>query len=173
VGNLEPRKNLHNLLIALEHLDEAGIKARLRLVGPHGWRNRSVLELIRSDRLRERVEVVGYVSDEDLRNEYRRCRAFVYPSVYEGFGIPVLEALAESCMVVTSRGTVMQEVAGPAAAYFDPHDPSDIAASLAQLYSPKFDVNTYLQHAKAVLALYSWEQSALRQLDAFRMAAIT
>ena len=115
VATLEPRKNLRRVA---EAAAQAGVE--LRVVGARGWGG---------------VETpgwVGEVSDEELAALYRGARALVFPSLYEGFGIPVLEAMACGVPVVTSRGGATEEVAGGAAVLVDPHDVGSIAAGIAE-----------------------------------------
>lgn len=170
VGNLEPRKNISGLLDALEILLGRGACPTLRMVGPPGWRNRRLLNRITAGPLHAAIELRGYLTDGQLADEYARCRALVFPSFYEGFGLPVLEALAHGCMVLTSRSTVMQEVAGPAALYFDPRDPADIAEKIARIYTAGFDDDLYLRHAPEIVTKYTWERSAQRLLEVFELA---
>jgi glycosyltransferase involved in cell wall biosynthesis len=99
--------------------------------------------------------------------QYLFCKSYVYPSLYEGFGLPVLEALCCDCLVMTSHGTVMQEIAGECALYFDPYDPKDIARIIECVFSESFDRNIYLKNKKSVLQKYSWEKSAHSLLSAF------
>lgn len=130
VGTQEPRKNLHGTLRAYrllaERLDAAPL---LALVGGKGW---GVDEATLAGDER-RVYRLGYVPDADLAALYAGCAAFVYPSLYEGWGLPVAEALALGAPVVTSSLSSLPEVAGDAALLVDPHSPEEIAAGLERV----------------------------------------
>ena len=142
VATLEPRKNLARVVEAARL---AGIE--LRVVGARGWGG---------------VEVpgwVGEIADAALAELYRGARCVVYPSLYEGFGLPVLEAMASGTPAVTSRGTAMEEVAGGAAVLVDPHDATAIAEGIAEaeVRSPEL-VPLGLARASA----FTWERAADR-----------
>ncbi len=171
-GNLEPRKNLVNLIKALIILNQRGLKIQLHLAGPHGWKNRELHEMMNKPEVKQQISYLGYLSEEDLKTEYLTCRALVYPSIYEGFGLPVLEALCLDCLVLTSHKTVMEEIAKGAAIYFDPNDAEDIAAAIQRIYDPKFDRAEFLGARRGVmLQAYSWRNTAMKLLDVFTETA--
>jgi glycosyltransferase involved in cell wall biosynthesis len=170
-GNNEPRKNLLNLIKALELAHDDGLIIPLHLAGPAGWKNKDMADYIRNSRICSQITFLGYCSDAELKHQYLSCKAFVYPSLYEGFGLPVLEALCLDCLVVTSKNTVMEEIAGKSALYFNPVDPADIAALLKTIYAPAFTRNTYLHHKNNILQNYSWELAAKKILQTLENAA--
>lgn len=159
-GNSEPRKNLILLIKSLELLFDKGIIVPLHIAGPDGWKNREFVHYCQKSRIRNQIKHIGYCFDETLVKEYISCKAFIYPSLYEGFGLPVLEALCCDCLVLTSRGTVMQEIAGDCALYFDPYDQKDIARTIECVYSEQFDRKKILRNKNHVLKKYSWKRSA-------------
>ncbi|NLE62880.1 MAG: glycosyltransferase family 4 protein [Bacteroidales bacterium] len=162
-GNLEPRKNLKNLLRALEILKDKDINIKLHIAGTTGWNNSEFFKNLEQSKIFKNIRFLGYVSEEELKKQYFLCKATVYPSIYEGFGIPILEALSVGSVILTSRDTVMQEIAGKTAVYFDPYDPNNIAEKI------EFVLNNYqevkkniLQNSAKVLNNYSWEKSAYK-----------
>jgi glycosyltransferase involved in cell wall biosynthesis len=160
-GNLEPRKNLVNLVRSLEVLKKRGLRIELRLAGPRGWKNRKLFDLLEHSSVRDQITCLGYLDERDLKSEYLRCKAFVYPSIYEGFGIPILEALCLDCLVLTSRGTVMEEIAGGAATYFDPRRVEEIVTAIEAVYAGGVGRSASQQESRArVLEAYSWPKAA-------------
>lgn len=167
VGNIEPRKNLSNLVKALEILYDKGFNVPLHLVGPRGWKNSELHTYIANSLIKKNIHFKGYLPEDDLKNEYLTCKALIYPSLYEGFGLPILEALCMDCLVLTSKETVMEEIAKNCAIYFDPNNPNDIAKAIKKIYLPDFDRSYYLKNNKKVLDNYSWNKSAQKLLDLF------
>lgn len=155
VGTLEPRKNLARTIAAAQRL---GVE--LRVAGARGWGGVEA----RGDGVRWE----GEVGDEQLARLYRGALCVVYPSLYEGFGIPVLEAMACGAPVVTSRGGATDEVAGGAAVLVDPHDVSSIAAGIEQAIARRDELRAAgLRRASA----YSWDASARLLVQAYEDAA--
>lgn len=165
-GNMEPRKNLTRLIRALEIVNASGIEIDLHICGPRGWKNSDLRKQMESSPIRDRVKRLGYLSEEDLLNQYLTCKAVVYPSLYEGFGMPVLEALMLDTPVLTSKGTVMEEIAGRSALYFDPDSVESIAGALIDfLRTGAAGVNTDVD--KERLSKYSWRRAAEDLLGVF------
>jgi glycosyltransferase involved in cell wall biosynthesis len=151
VGTLEPRKNLGAAQQAARRL---GVE--LRVVGAQGWGGVKVNGWL------------GRVSDEELAALYRGARCLVYPSLYEGFGIPVLEAMACGTPVVTSAGGATEEVAGGAAVLVDPHDPDAIAAGIEEAWSRRDDLRARgLERA----GQFSWKRVAAETRAVYEEAA--
>ena len=140
-GTREPRKNLLGLLrafaIVIEEHDDAG-DLDLVLVGPAGWGDDAAERELLA-RLGDRVHVTGRLDDDELAAAYSGARAFVFPSIWEGFGLPVLEAMAYGAPVVTSSGTCMAEVTGDVGLLADPASPREIADRLAEAVGPAHD----------------------------------
>lgn len=161
-GSVEPRKNLNRLIKALEIVNASGFELDLHICGPVGWKNADFRKLIDSSPIKNRVTHLGYLSDADLLSQYLKCKALIYPSIYEGFGIPILEALNLDTPVLTSKGTVMEEIAGESAMYFDPYDVDSIAAVII-----KFLKTGGVPVDHNGLKRYNWERSAKQLLEVF------
>jgi len=155
VGTLEPRKNLARLAEATRRL---GVE--LRVAGAPGWGRVEVGG--------DAVRSLGRVSDEELARLYRGARCLAYPSLYEGFGIPIVEAMASGTPVVTSRGGATEEVAGGAAVLVDPLDSASIAAGIEEAVARREElVPAGLARARE----FSWDETARRTADVYREAA--
>lgn len=134
VGTLEPRKNVAKLVRAFHKFQATGLgEHELILAGGVGWKAEGALAAIRHQAGQNRVRHLGYVPDKDLPALYQAAFALVYPSLYEGFGLPVLEALACGLPVITSRASSMAEIGGESALYVDPKDENEIAAAMTRL----------------------------------------
>ena len=160
-GTIEPRKNLKNLVAAFAELDD---ECALVLVGPRGW-NEDLDEVIAP--VRERVKALGFVPDADLGPLYAGADAFCYPSLLEGFGFPVLEAMAQGTPVVTSAGTSTEELARGAGVLVDPRDPDAIAAGLRSILDDPGYAEELAAAGSARAAEYPWSRTAELLLDAY------
>lgn len=161
VGTMEPRKNLKRLVRAIAHLRQRDCAVRLVLAGPNGWLiNGSLEKEIETLNLQDAVQSLGYVPQEDLPGIYSLATVFAFPSLYEGFGLPPLEAMACGTPVLTSRGTAMAEICGEAACLVDPHQEEAIADGLFCLLTEP-ERRDYLRQCGLVRAQqYSWERTA-------------
>lgn len=157
VGKLEPRKNIARLISAFQKANINNIS--LLIVGPKGWDTTSHnLAYIIPDT----VHFLGYVPDADLYALYAGAQFFIYPSLYEGFGYPVVEAMSVGCPVATSNTSSMKEIANQSALLFDPQNESEIGNAMAKLASSKEDRN-YFSKKGAVRALDFSEQQFYEQ----------
>ncbi|MDY0223517.1 MAG: glycosyltransferase family 1 protein [Desulfobacterium sp.] len=168
VSSLEPRKNIDLLIRALEKTD-ADIP--LVLVGWQGWGEKLWLEKIRQTGLKNRVVLLGHVPDRDLRAIYNLAQALVYPSLYEGFGLPIVEAMACGCPVICSNAASMPEVAGKAAILIDPSRSDDLALAIDTLVHDSSCRSDLVKEGFRQAAGFTWEQTAGQTLDLFRVVA--
>lgn len=163
VGTLQPRKNLETLLRAYAHLLSKGTlppEARLVLAGRPGWMSEGILRLARSEALREQVILPGYVAPEDLPALLSGALAFVLPSWSEGFGLPLLEAMACGAPIICSNAASLPEVAGDAALLFDPADMAALAQAMQRLAYDEALRDDLKQRGMARLQAFSWERCA-------------
>ena len=164
VGTLEPRKNLPLLLQALAR---SKTRVPLILAGWQGWGGPDWESDLERLKLRERVVCTGYVDEEALACLYSGAAAFVYPSWYEGFGLPVLEAMACGCPVICSNTSSLPEVAGDAAILIDPRDAEGLANALDTVLDDSALQQSLAQLGLKKAAEFSWENTALRTLEVF------
>jgi len=155
VGTLEPRKNLNRLIEAFTLLNQKNLK--LAIVGKFGWGEKT--------KPVAGVKLLGFVPDTDLAGLYSSAKAFVYPSLYEGFGLPVLEALSCGCPVVTSDVSSLPEVAGKAAVYVNPKSVENIGKGIKEAFKQAGSLRLAgLTQAKK----FSWEKTARETLKVYR-----
>jgi glycosyltransferase involved in cell wall biosynthesis len=173
VGDLQPRKNQIGLIRAFARLVRSfpQIKHTLVLVGKETWFAERVREAARTSGVGDRIKFIGFVSDPQLLQFYNACDLFVFPSFYEGFGLPALEAMACGRAVVCSNTSALPEVVDGAAILFDPYAQDEIVRALADLLlDPELRARMErlgLQRA----AHFSWQKTAERTLDVFREVA--
>jgi glycosyltransferase involved in cell wall biosynthesis len=173
VGDLQPRKNQIGLIRAFAKLVRAfpQLKHTLVLAGKETWFAERVREAARASGAGDRIKFIGFVSDADLLQLYNACDLFVFPSFYEGFGLPALEAMACGRAVTCSNTSALPEVVDGAAILFDPYDQEQIVRALADLLvDPELRARMErlgLQRA----AHFSWQKTAERTLDVFREVA--
>jgi len=169
VGTLEPRKNLLRLLLAYRLLKSRRRNApALVLAGSLGWKDRSFREQLERYPFRRDVHVLGYVSDSQKFFLYRKAEALLYPSLYEGFGLPIVEAFASGCPVITSDRGAMGEVAGRAALLVDPENAEDIAEAMEQICSSHSLASRLREAGKKRAAHFSWQETAHITFQVFK-----
>ena len=178
MGNLHPRKNLAALIDAFGILRRRGLPHRLAIIGGGGlgqMNNREYGKLARRVEemgLEEAITFTGYVSDENLPALFSGAEAFVFPSLYEGFGLSPLEAMACGVPVVTSRRSSIPEVVGEAAVYLDePRDPAEIADRTEALLADASLRAWLKEKGRERVSLFTWEEAARRALEAYREVA--
>jgi glycosyltransferase involved in cell wall biosynthesis len=166
VGNLQPRKNLVRLVKAFDRLTAGGLDAELVLVGPEHYRAELITQAATA--LNARIRFTGYISDRQLAACYASATAFVFPSMYEGFGIPALEAMAHGTPVACASAGALPEVCGDAALYFDALDVESIAAAIQRLMSDA-ELRSKLSRAGRIREQeFSWRRAAEATLAVYR-----
>ena len=165
VGNIEPKKNIKSLITAMSFVDG---NIKLVIVGKKAWLWEDQLKNLKKYLPKNRAIFMDYVDDDDLAVLYRNALCLVFPSIYEGFGLPVLEAMQHNCPVICSGITSLPEVAGDAALYIDPYDYKDIRSKIQSLLkNPKLATELVRKGQKRV-AFFSPENYAKRLESAYQ-----
>ncbi len=166
VGSIEPRKNLKNVLMGYNSLPEAFKKeCKFVLAGFSGWKNKEIMDIIRRER--DNIVYLGYLSNLELAYLYNLASAFIYASLYEGFGIPPLEAMACGTPVIVSRRSSLPEVCGDAAHYVDPLRVDSISDGMYKVFSDSAMRENLAQRGFARAKTFTWDKSAQSHLSLF------
>ena len=168
VGSLEPRKNLKRLLQAYAlYVERHAGRELLVVAGGKGWLNEEILQVVVELGLEERVRFLGYVPESDLRALYSAAKLFVYPSIFEGFGLPPLEAMACGAPVITSNTSSLPEVVGDAAILIDPHNTEELYQAIRMVLCDA-DLRSRLRYKSLErVRLFSWERAAKETLAVY------
>ena len=159
VGNVKPHKNLNNLVLAFSKILDK-LPHNLVIVGKKdGFITDNKFDPRIIESLGDRIMFTGYVNDDDLKNYYTHADAFVFPSFYEGFGLPLLEAMAARCPVIASNVASIPEVCGDGAIYFDPYNADDIASKIVLTLSDKKLCSTLKDRGYNHALKYSWDNT--------------
>ena len=168
VGTLEPRKDVGALVRAFDVVAAHRRDLTLVIAGRRGWGDAGTDTAVAAARARDRIRRMGYIDVDAMPSLLRKAAAVAYPSRDEGFGLPVLEAMACGAPVVTTAGTVMEEVAGDGALLVKPGDVSGLAAALDALLDDGADVRALRARAVARAGRFTWSASAERHVAAYR-----
>ncbi|MGD1996119.1 MAG: glycosyltransferase family 1 protein [Anaerolineae bacterium] len=168
VGTLEPRKNLVRLVEAFARLREPGLK--LVLAGGRGWSYEEILARVEDLELEEEVVLPGFIPGDELPLWYNAATLLVYPSLYEGFGMPILESLASGTVVLTSDRSSLPEAAGDGALLVDPYDVDAIAEGMHQLLTDELLRRELRRRGMIHAARFSWAQMAIETVGVYRRA---
>ena len=172
VGTIEPRKNLQTLVSAFEEVAVGQSHPTLQLViaGSRGWLSEPLFDALEKSPMRKRIIVTQYLNDEELRALYSSCRAFVYPSIYEGFGLPPLEAMACGAPVIASRIPALEETTGGAALLFNASSDQELARSISKVMEHKNVSEKLVTAGLRQAAKFSWEKTARTTLEVYKEA---
>jgi len=169
VSTIEPRKNITTLISAFNRLKEKyKIDHQLVLIGQKGWRYQPIFAEIERSPWKDHIHHLNYLPNEWVALFYAKADVFAYPSHYEGFGLPVLEAMTLGAPVVTANTSSLPEVAGDAALLVDPNDSTHLAEAILQVIGDSQLRNALIQKGKERAKLYSWEKTAEATLQAYR-----
>jgi glycosyltransferase involved in cell wall biosynthesis len=171
VGAIEPRKNLPRLMEAFARARQQGIAHELVCVGPYGWSSRDLYQRIDELGLRRLVHFTGYVPVEDLPVIYNLAEFFAFPSIYEGFGLPVVEAMACGTPVITANSSSLGEIAEGVAETVDPHDVEALTTAIVVLARDGARREDLSRRGLARAQEFSWARTATEMLAVYERAA--
>ena len=168
VSTLHPHKNIERLVRVFARFHAARPEYRLVLAGMKGFQTKRILEAIAETGLRDAVEVTGWIPREQLLNLYRRAAAFIYPSTFEGFGMPVLEAMAAGIPTACSDIDPLRGIVGEAALLFNPSDDADMLAALHRVVDDRDGLS---RKGPLRASEFTWQRAAQITLDVIHRAA--
>ena len=161
VGAIEPRKNLLTLVRAFEEIyKNTELRPRLVIAGPTGWLSEELFRYVQNSPVQQRILVTGYLSDEDLRALYSTCAVMCYPAVYEGAGLPPLEAMACGAPVITSDARAIAEMVGDAACLVPAKDYQELASQIVHVVTDAKVRSSLIQRGLLRAGAFSWERTA-------------
>jgi glycosyltransferase involved in cell wall biosynthesis len=169
VGSLEPRKNHTAILDAMDsYWEKSVLKLPLMIAGGAGWKSDDLRVRIEKMESEGKVKSLGYVPDEELPKLYQKALGFIYASWHEGFGLPILEAMANACPVISSNRASLPEVGGDAVSYIDPSRYEEIVAAMIALESSEKLANEHSVKGLEQCKKFTWESAADKVLDFYR-----
>jgi len=172
VGTIEPRKDLDTLISAFESLKERkAFNGALVIVGNIGWKSDATMQRIRGSRWKESILHLSYLDAASLSGVYEKAAVLAFPSLHEGFGFPLLEAMAHRVPVITARNSSLAEVGGDAALYFTTGDAIGLADLLERVVNDKTLSGEMVEKGRARLDSFQWSRAADETLDLFRRVA--
>jgi glycosyltransferase involved in cell wall biosynthesis len=161
VGAIEPRKNLLTLVRAFEEIyKNTELRPRLVIAGPTGWLSEELFRYVQNSPVQQRILVTGYLRDEDLRALYSTCAVMCYPAVYEGAGLPPLEAMACGAPVITSDARAIAEMVGDAACLVPAKDYQELASQIVHVVTDAKVRSSLIQRGLLRAGAFSWERTA-------------
>lgn len=169
VGTVEPRKNLLAVVRAFDQiLRQTSRRPQLVVAGAEGWLMDELIAFIKQSSISDRLLLTGYLNDDDLRALYSSCTVFVYPSIYEGFGLPPLEAMACGAPVIASNIATFQETLGGAAQLVEPNDVEALARTIVEILDDEDRRRALSLRGLEQAAKFSWERTAQLTLEVYR-----
>lgn len=171
LGTIEPRKNLVNLIKAYnlwrESLSEGDLVLPLVLAGAKGWKTRAIFSAWKNSKFKNDIFFLSYVSDSERELLYSKAKLFIYPSFYEGFGLPTLEAMSRSVPVITANVSSLPEVVADSALMIDPNDALEISQAISLIVKNDTFRSELIKRALKRVECFSWEKTALEYLNLF------
>ncbi len=168
VGTVQPRKNYSGVIRALSEARAAGLELHYAIAGSTGWLEEEMRQTIASTGMKDYVHLLGYVEDEDLPALYSAARILLMPSHYEGFGLPVLEAMACGAPVITSKTSSLPEVAGDAAILIEPTNPAEIRDAMLTVETNVTLRERMIQKGYRQVKKFTWRRNASQLLSVYQ-----
>ncbi len=165
VGTIQPRKNLTTLIEAFAKFHTEQPDYKLIIVGRKGWLYEEIFNKVKEMNVEDSVIFTGYLPDSTVKKLYKDAFCFVLPSLYEGFGLPVLEAMSMGCPVIASFSSSLPEIGGEACLYFDPKNPAELTEKMNTLLQSSELRAELIQKGKERVKEFSWETCAKQTLD--------
>ena len=170
VGTLQPRKNVQTLIKTFFKFNNLHPEFRLIIAGKKGWMYDEIFTLVKKLDLSNKVQFVGYVTDQELTRLYKNAFCLIMPSLYEGFGIPILEAMSHDCPVISSNTSSLPEVGGDSCLYFDPTDENSLFQKMEELKNDAKLRSRLIEIGQEQVKKFSWEKCAKQTLDLLKEA---
>jgi glycosyltransferase involved in cell wall biosynthesis len=169
VSTLEPRKNVIGLIQAFNYLKQNyKIEHQLVLIGQTGWKYQPILDTINQSSYRPEIHHLNYLTDDLVALFYSQAEAFIYPSFYEGFGLPVLEAMTLGAPVITSNSSSLPEITGNSALLINPNDSMELADAMLNIVRDRVLRDNLIFKGKEQASKFSWEKTAQATLNVYR-----
>ncbi len=168
VGTIEPRKNINILIKAFQNVSRQNNNLKLVLAGSKGWLFKEIIEEI--NKIVDKIVMLEGVTREELSVLYSNAELFVYPSLYEGFGLPPLEAMANGCPVIVSNSTSLPEVVGDAGLYFNPGEINELEQRINQLLTDESLKSKLKEKGFKKASSFSWEECCRQTIDLYKVA---
>jgi len=164
VGTIQPRKNLSTLITAFIQFQKNHPDYKLIIAGKKGWKYASIFSQVEEQKIKENIILPGFVSEEEKISLYKNATAFIFPSLYEGFGIPLLEAMSYQCPVLSSFNSSLPEIGGDACLYFDPNNSNDIVEKMNIIVVDKNLSKILIKSGKKRISAFSWNETGKNTL---------
>lgn len=156
IGTIQPRKNLKILITAFSQFRKTNPSYKLIIAGKKGWLYESIFQYVEQLGLKDHIVFPGFITEEEKDNLYKKAAAFILPSLYEGFGIPLLEAMSHGCPVISSFSSSLPEVGADACLYFDPKSSEDLVEKMTTIVLNKDLVGQLIKAGNKRIEAFSW-----------------
>ena len=165
VGAVQPRKNISRIIQAFDLFNQMHPKSQLLIAGRSAWKTEQIKQTYLDSKSKDKIKFLGYVEDKTMAKLMASAACFIYPSLFEGFGVPVLEAMQCGVPIITSKDSAMSEVAQEAALLVDPNDTNDIAEAMIKIFDNESLSKQLIHNAESRKAQYNWDDSAKKMYE--------